>query len=196
MVDLPKHAVTWRRVLCSGLCPTAAPLGKLALRLEEIVLTVEAYYERAFAATAAGKGTPKELRLAACALLLEATYADGRFTDDEREHLENLFRDRFGLTDYEVAELIGLAERERESPQTLGQLAGLIAEGFTSEQKRNLINELWVLVYADGELTAREVEFMEDVSKMLDVDASAVAAARRRVIEGDVATTAFDGDEG
>ena len=39
----------------------------------------------------------KDIRLAACALLLELAYADEEFTEDEREHLESAIRRQYGL---------------------------------------------------------------------------------------------------
>ena len=40
---------------------------------------------------------PEELRIAACALLLEVAYADDYFSADERRHLRSLVRRHFGL---------------------------------------------------------------------------------------------------
>ena len=44
----------------------------------------------------------KDIRLAACALLLELANADDEFTDDERQHLESAVRRHFGLDEEET----------------------------------------------------------------------------------------------
>ena len=51
---------------------------------------------------------PADLRLAACALLLELAYADDEFTEEERDHLEAAIRRQFGLDEEQAAELIPL----------------------------------------------------------------------------------------
>ena len=45
---------------------------------------------------------PADLRLAACALLLELAYADDEFTDDEREHLAVVLEAREAPFDRDV----------------------------------------------------------------------------------------------
>ena len=55
----------------------------------------------------------KDIRLAACALLLELAYADEEFTEDEREHLESAIRRQYGLEPTQATKLIGLAEEAR-----------------------------------------------------------------------------------
>ena len=56
----------------------------------------------------------RDIRLAACALLLELAYADDEFTDDERQHLESALRRQFGLDSSEAEQLLALAQQERE----------------------------------------------------------------------------------
>jgi predicted CXXCH cytochrome family protein len=156
-------------------------------RLEGLIGEFEAYYRQVLGAGIEVGGP--ELRLAACALLLEATYADGRFTEEERTHVEQLIRVRFGLDPTEADELIGLAEKEREMPGGVGRLAQMIAEEFSPQQKRNLVNELWVLVYADGELTSHERRFVRQVSALLGLEEADVVVESGPVVSGPVPLT-------
>jgi len=148
-------------------------------RLEEILASVSAYYSKSLAPSLTGATTPEQVRLAACAILLEAAYSDGRFSGEERVHLEELIRFRFGLVHSEAAELLDLAEGQRAAGGQLGSLARVISQNFSLEQKRMMLEELWLLVYSDGELSSRELEFMEDVTKLLGMDAKESAAARQ-----------------
>ena len=52
----------------------------------------------------------KDIRLAACALLLELAHADDEFTDDERQHLESAVRRQFGLDSAVLSQLRHIAE--------------------------------------------------------------------------------------
>ena len=50
-----------------------------------------------------------DIRLAACALLLELAQADDEFTDDERQHLESAIRRQYGLGQAEAEKLRNVA---------------------------------------------------------------------------------------
>ena len=57
----------------------------------------------------------EDVRLAACALLIEIAHADDDFTEDERQHLTSAVRRQYGLEDEEAEQLIELAEQARAS---------------------------------------------------------------------------------
>ena len=59
-------------------------------------------------------GGSSDIRLAACALLLELAYADDEFSEEEQQHLESAVRRQFGLEEAEAVKLLELAQRERE----------------------------------------------------------------------------------
>ena len=56
-----------------------------------------------------------EVRLAACALLIEIAHADEDFTEDERQHLVSAIRRQYGLEEEQAEELITLAEEEAQA---------------------------------------------------------------------------------
>ena len=65
---------------------------------------------------------PPDLRLAACALLLELAYADDEFTEAEQSHLEAAVRRQFGLDEKQANGLIKLAEEQRAKAVDLWNL--------------------------------------------------------------------------
>lgn len=124
---------------------------------------------------------PEDLRLAACALLLELAHADNEFTGSERAHLEGAVRREFGLDEEEAEELIRLAEEERRSAVDLWSFTNLIAEHFSLGQKMVLAEAMWGLVYADGELGSREDYLMRKISGLLRLEPGYLAEARKRM---------------
>ena len=124
---------------------------------------------------------PEDLRLAACALLLELAHADNEFTGSERAHLEGAVRREFGLDEEEAEELIQLAEKERRSAVDLWSFTNLIAEHFSLGQKMVLAEAMWGLVYADGELGSREDYLMRKISGLLRLEPGYLAEARKRM---------------
>ena len=104
------------------------------------------------AGEASDEPSAEELRVAACALLLEVAYADDDFNAGERKHLRNLVRRHFGLKRDAADELIVLAEDERRRRVDLWGFTNLIRGHYSVGQKLVLVEAMWGLVLADGEL--------------------------------------------
>lgn len=126
---------------------------------------------------------PADLRLAACALLLELAYADDEFTEEERVHLVGAIRRQFGLDVDQASELIQLAERQRQEAVDLWTFTNLVAEHYSLGQKMVLAEAMWGLVYSDGELASREDYLMRKISGLLRLEPGYLAEARKRVEE-------------
>ena len=122
----------------------------------------------------------KDLRLAACAMLLELAYADSEFTSDEQAHLEAAVRRQFGLDAAEAEKLIKLAEEAREESVDLWQFTNLIAENYSLGQKMVLAEIMWGVVFSDGELSSREEYLMRKVSHLLGLEIGYLTEARER----------------
>ncbi|MFC1791187.1 TerB family tellurite resistance protein [Gemmatimonadota bacterium] len=122
-----------------------------------------------------------ELRLAACALLLELAYADDEFTAGEQVHLEGAVRRQFGLDTDQAAKLIVLAEEQRANAVDLWSFTNLIAEHYSLGQKMVLAEAMWGLVFSDGELASREDYLMRKISGLLRLEPGYLAEARKRV---------------
>jgi len=126
---------------------------------------------------------PADLRLAACALLLELAYADDEFTEAERTHLEYAVQRQFGLDTDQAAHLVRLAEEQRSRAVDLWSFTNLIAEHYSLGQKMVLAEAMWGLVFSDGDLASREAYLMRKISGLLRLEPGYLAEARRRVEE-------------
>jgi uncharacterized tellurite resistance protein B-like protein len=126
----------------------------------------------------------KDIRLAACALLLELAHADSVFSEEERRHLEAAVRRQFGVDEPEAQQLLELAEAERRQAVDLWQFTSLIAESYSVGQKMVLAEVMWGLVYADGELAADEDYLMRKIFSLLRLEPGYLAEARRRMERG------------
>lgn len=144
---------------------------------------IKAYFLREMAPPedvgADGPGT-QELRIAACALLLEVANADDYFSEGERKHVRSLVRRHFGLKRDAADELIVLAEEERRGRVDLWGFTNLIRTHYSTGQKLVLAEAMWGVVLADGELAAREDYIMRKISGLVGLETGYLAAARRR----------------
>ncbi|MEM7417677.1 MAG: TerB family tellurite resistance protein [Gemmatimonadota bacterium] len=126
----------------------------------------------------------KDIRLAACALLLELANADDEFTEDERQHLESAVRRQFGLDADEAEKLLELAQQQREQAVDLWQFTNLIAENYSTGQKMVLAEIMWGLVYSDGDLASKEDYLMRKICNLLRLEPGYLAEARKRYAAG------------
>ena len=129
----------------------------------------------------------KDLRLAACALLLELAHADDEFSGEERTHLEGAIRRQYGLDATQAETLITLAEEARSQAVDLWQFTNLIAENYSLGQKMVLAEIMWGLVYSDGKLANKEDYLMRKISNLLRLEPGYLAEARKRVEDSGMA---------
>lgn len=126
------------------------------------------------------------LRIATCALLLEAAHADREFTREERETVGNLVRRRFDLDADEADALLDLADEERRAAGDLHRFTRLIGENFTRPRKLAVLELLWRVAYSDGVLEAHEDALVHKLGRMLGLRRDELIALKLRV-KGDPA---------
>jgi uncharacterized tellurite resistance protein B-like protein len=125
----------------------------------------------------------EELRIAAAALMVEAAQLDDNFDAQERDKIRELVAERFELGAEESDSLIEAAEaRVAESSQLHG-FTRVIKAKFSLEERIDLMEMLWEVVYADGELHHYEANLMRRLAGLLHVSDRDVGAARKRAQE-------------
>jgi uncharacterized tellurite resistance protein B-like protein len=147
-------------------------------RAEEVLGACQAYFEQELRAGDRPLAAGEHLRLAASAALLEASAA---LSDEERRHLAARVQREYGLPPSAADRLLALVARIRTESVENGRLSALMSEAFTEEQMRVLLEEVWLLVYSDDDLARHEVDLFEALAKLLHVERSELAAARRNV---------------
>jgi len=129
------------------------------------------------------KGEEETLRLAAGALLMEAACMDGHIDDAELETVTSLLADQFKLTEAEASEL---AEAARKEVSQCGELYGFtrtLKDEFDHDQRVRMIEMMWHVAYADGELHDFEANLLRRASGLLYVSDRESGEARKRVLE-------------
>ncbi len=121
--------------------------------------------------------------MAVGALLVEAALRDDVFEAAERAAIERLLAVRFDLSPEATAELLNLSEAAKsESLELFGFVRKLIKD-MDEDQRIEVVEMLWEVVYADGVLDAHEDAMIRKVAGLLYVSDFARGAARRRVRE-------------
>lgn len=124
-----------------------------------------------------------QLRLATGALLLEISRADFKIHYQERQSIAEAVRDTFGLSMEETRTLIEEAESQSECAASLQIYTSLIRDYSTHPQKVRLIEDLWRVAYADGEIHDLEHRLVQRVAGLIDLSARQVERIRIQIHE-------------
>jgi uncharacterized tellurite resistance protein B-like protein len=111
----------------------------------------------------------RALRLAAAALLFEVVRADGRVEAAERTVLRSALHSAFDLEDAECEELLREAETQSREAASVFDCTALVDKAFTAEQKRRLIELLWLVAFADGVKEPLEEHMVRKIAGLLHV---------------------------
>ncbi len=134
------------------------------------------------AASAGSEDSADELRLAAAALLVEAAWQDEDFDDVERRHIGDLVAARFGLTGAEAASLVSAAETAVADATQILPFTRLIKDRFSHQERIEMVEMLWQVVYADGVLHDHEAALMRQIGGLVYVTDQERGAARKRAL--------------
>jgi len=112
----------------------------------------------------------KQVQVATAAIFIEMAKADGDFSDEEREHIVVSLKNRFGLEEEYVNDLIELSHTELKDSVSIYEFSGIINERFTFEDKFELLKNLWRLIYTDKTLDKYEDHLIKMIGGMLQME--------------------------
>lgn len=119
-----------------------------------------------------GEDKGARLRTATCVLLLEAATADDTFSDVEQKKVVDILKSRFGMDDEAVKELIDESKGARQNEADIWYFTNLINQNLSNEEKYNLMEEVWEVIYSDGSLGEFENYVAQKLYRMLNIDHS------------------------
>ena len=126
----------------------------------------------------------ERLRAATCVLLLEIAHADKELHPMEEAVIRDVLQNRFELSEDAAEELVGYATEQRKGSVDLFQFTRLINQGFSVDDKIQLIEQLWQVVYADGVLHQYEDALVGKLSGLLRLTHKQLIDAKLGVLEG------------
>jgi uncharacterized tellurite resistance protein B-like protein len=124
----------------------------------------------------------RDEQAAAAALMVEAARLDGAFTNRERQKIGTLLTQRFALPPHLAEQLLDRAERTATESVAWQGFTRAIKDALEPEQRIGIIEMLWEVAYADGELHDYEASLLRRVAGLLYVDDKTSGEARLRVM--------------
>lgn len=113
-----------------------------------------------------------KLKVATCVILLEAATADSNFSSEEQGKIIEILKSRFAMDDEAVKELIDESESQRQGSTDLWYFTNLINENLDNDEKYNLMEQVWEVIYSDGTLDKFENYIAHKLLNMLNLDHS------------------------
>ena len=110
-----------------------------------------------------------KLQLATAALLFEISKADFDMSEHELEQIKSLLNKQFDLSSAQLDELIDLAQSEVKQSTSLYDFTVLINEGYSLEDKKQVICLLWQVAFADNVLNKYEEAMIRKVADLIYV---------------------------
>lgn len=120
------------------------------------------------------------LQLATAVMLVEVMRADVEIGVAERSAGIESLRKEFALTDDETARLVELAEQASREATDWFEFTSHINTHFDMPAKLRMIENMWRVAYADGQLTAHERHVLWRVADLLHVPHGAYIHAKMR----------------
>lgn len=120
------------------------------------------------------------LQLATAVLLIEVMQADADSTDLERATVLKILKERFYLADAEVAQLSDLGRQTARSANDFHQFTSVINRELDLSEKVRIIEYMWQVAYADGQISAHENHLMRKIADLLYIPHGDYVAAKMR----------------
>jgi uncharacterized tellurite resistance protein B-like protein len=121
-----------------------------------------------------------DVRVAACAILLELANADGEFSAVERQRVMDILQRHFGV-DAEGATAL-MAEASGASRNSVDDFVFTrqVVRDYDIGQRMVLAELMWQVVLADGVIDGNESYLMRKLANLLQLEPAFLAEARKR----------------
>jgi len=110
-----------------------------------------------------------DYRLAATALLIHVISLDGEPTETEKRKLHSLIESHFGLDRGTADRLVASATQVEGEAIDLYHFTSVIMRSVDDEGRKRIVEMMWELVYADGQVTEFEDNVLWRASDLLAV---------------------------
>lgn len=122
-------------------------------------------------------------KVATAVLFLELAYADFEIMDEEVDKIKSSLMEFFELAENEYLDLLETAKIKRGERNDIWLFTQHIKETFSREQKLKILDMLWQLVYADGNMDKYEEVLMRTITNLLGLSHGEMIASKHKAKE-------------
>jgi uncharacterized tellurite resistance protein B-like protein len=150
----------------------------MLLRLKKIILG-----EDPPGPGSAEKDRRERIQVATSVVLLEVAKSDDEFSRVEKTTVSAILKKRFDLPDEAIQELLQVAQKSREDSVDLWEFTNLINENYSRDERREILEAAWRVIYADDKLDMHEDHFIHKLAKLLRFEHRDLIAAKLKIKE-------------
>jgi len=122
-----------------------------------------------------------EKTVATAALLIEAAMSDETYCEEEKAMVSELLRRHYDLSNEQVASVVAEAEAAHEKAEQILHFTRTVKETVEFDDRVHIIEMLWEMAYADGEISDYEANLIRRVCGLIYVDDVESGKARKKV---------------
>lgn len=111
-----------------------------------------------------------KVEVATCALFIELAKSDGEFSQEERDLIITQMKNLFSLEKKYIDDLLLLAEEKVKQSISIYEFTGIINKSFSQEEKIELLENLWKLIYRDEKLSAYEDHMIKRIGATMNIE--------------------------
>ena len=124
-----------------------------------------------------------DYRLATAALLIHVANVDGKIDPPERQRLRQIIHDRFDLDESATTRLIERAEQEDKEAVDFFHFTNVLKRTLDDDGRHKIIEMMWDVVFADGEVTEFEENVVWRIAELLGVSTRDRVMLRQKVAQ-------------
>ena len=110
-----------------------------------------------------------DISLAVTAVMVEIMHIDGKLDEAEQGVIIRTIEKRFALPKEEVEALVEEAKRKTASASDLHQFTSQIIKHYGTDERIEIIKELWQVAMADGHIDPHEEQLIRRTSELIGV---------------------------
>lgn len=148
----------------------------MLLRLKKMLLGEESAAPRA-----EEKDHRERIQVATCVILLEVARSNDEFSRVEKTTLSAILQKRFDLPEEAIRELLEISKRSREESVDLWEFTNLVNEHYSINDKKEILEAAWRVIYADDKLDMYEDHFVHKLAKLLRFEHRDLIAAKLKI---------------
>ena len=126
--------------------------------------------------------TEHDVHIATCALFVEMARIDEKFTQAEVDTILSILKDKYGISQEHADALLAEADKELADSLDLWQFARMINENYSVDEKVEIIETLWQMVYVDGKMDQYEHYLMNKLKNLLRLSQDQLINAKLKVL--------------
>jgi uncharacterized tellurite resistance protein B-like protein len=123
----------------------------------------------------------ERIQIATCIILLEVAKSDDEFSSIEKTTLTAIMKKKFDLSAEAAEELLKIADKKREESIDIWQFTNLINQNYNPEEKKQIVEAAWKIIYADEKLDKYEDHFVHKLARLLQLKHTDLIEAKLKV---------------